>query len=111
MSKIVSKIVKSCLNLDINVKRFLMGREFFTVETIRHLQESVVVYVIPCRNTGRVIEALRDSERNPARPCVTDVELSGQGMDIVFTMVVANRRSCKYQDPTLAVHPRRSGLP
>ena len=64
----VRRIITACRNSGVEIGTVMLDRGFFSADVIRVLEELGVGYLIPCTNTSKVIEAIRDfylGTRNP----------------------------------------------
>ncbi len=93
----VEKALRSVRDAGIGPGLVLLDREFFTVETIRALDRARVGYLMPCRNTGNVVAALREFARN-ARPGVSPVTIEGRN-SAGYHIKIEERKKC--DDPSV----------
>ena len=56
----VDIVLKTMAEMDIKIHLVLLDREFFSVDAISRLQENNVKFLMPCKNTGNVVAALRE---------------------------------------------------
>ena len=56
----VDIVLKTMAEMDIKIHQVLLDREFFSVDAISRLQENNVKFLMPCKNTGNVVAALRE---------------------------------------------------
>ena len=56
----VDIVLKTMTDMDIKIHLVLLDREFFSVDAIGRLHENNVKFLMPCKNTGNVVAALRE---------------------------------------------------
>ena len=90
--RMVRSLIDQCMQDGIVIKLCLFDREFFSVRTISALNELGVPYLMPCRNSPRVVETFnrfdQDDPPKDAIPCI----LEGADGTAPYNMVVAARR-------------------
>ena len=75
----------------------LFDREFFSVDAISRLQENDVKYLMPCRNTPNVVEALRDFVQGKWEKISTNVIENNLG-SVEYIMIITERKNTKDSD-------------
>ena len=53
-------VLKTMAGMNVTIHPVLLDREFFTVDTIGRLQENNTKFLMPCKNTGSAVAALRE---------------------------------------------------
>ena len=53
-------LLESVRNAGVKVRLVMLDREFFSVDVITLLQKHDIPFLIPCKNTGNVVSALRE---------------------------------------------------
>ena len=93
----VDTVLKTMERMDVGMHLALFDREFFSVDTISRLQENGVKYLMPCRNTPNVVEALRDFAQGKREKISTNVIENNRG-SIEYTMIITERKNAKGSD-------------
>ena len=60
MPDYVDIVLKTMAEMDIKIHLVLLDREFFSGDATSMLQENNVKFLMPCKNTGNVVAALRE---------------------------------------------------
>ena len=61
-------LLESVRGAGVETRLILLDREFFSIEAIRLLQGCGMPFLVPCRNTGNVVAALREFEQKRRAP-------------------------------------------
>jgi len=87
----VGLILDSLEGAGVTARLLLPGREFFSVEAVAELQRRDAGFLMPCRNTGNVVAALRESDRK-RRPAASGNLLEGSAGSVRYDMLITGRR-------------------
>jgi len=87
----VGLILDSLEGAGVRTRLLLLDREFFSVEAVAELQSRDAGFLVPCRNTGNVVAALRESGRK-RRPAVSGNVLEGSAGSVRYDMLITGRR-------------------
>ena len=98
MSDFVRKIVNLARQAGADIKMVLLDREFFATNVMRTLDGMGVGYLIPCRNTDAVVDAL-DEFAAGRREAASELDITNSdGASFTYTMLITERRRRK-KDP------------
>ena len=86
----VDAIMQICLKLGIKIRLTLLDREFFTVGTISLLDRLGIGYLMPCRNTKGVVDAL-DEFHKFKRSGTSECRIANKEESAPYTMIIARR--------------------
>ena len=87
-------LLESVRDLGVKVKMLLLDREFFSVNSIGLLQKHGVPFLVPCRNTGNVVAALREFAQG-RRGNISDNIIEGNDGSVAYHMVITKRKKIK----------------
>ena len=93
----VDVVLKTMAGMGIGMHLALLDREFFSVDAISRLQENSVKYLMPCRNTPNVVDALRDFAQGKREKISTNVIENNLG-SVEYTMIITERKNAKDSD-------------
>ena len=88
----VRALIDQCMKDGIIIKLCLFDREFFSVQTVSALNELDVPYLMPCRNSPRVVETLNRFGDGPLPRDAVPCRLEGADGIAPYNMVMAVRR-------------------
>lgn len=97
-AEFVRKIVRECDRQGVRVRCFLMDREFFSVSVLEAMDEKKQKYLVPCRNTYNVVEALNEFDRG-VREGTSEATLENAGSSVKYVMITVNRTARRNRDP------------
>ena len=86
----VDDIVQICLKLGVKIELLLLDREFFTAGTISLLNQLDIGYLMPCRNTKGVVDAL-DEFHGFERSGISECRITSKEETATYTMIIARR--------------------
>ena len=90
-SDFVGMLLAKVRNLGVKIGTVMADREFFSVDVIKRFEEMNVTYLIPCRNTSVVKEALDEfSDKNRDR--VSKLWLTSTTDKVQYTVIITKRR-------------------
>lgn len=92
--KHTGRLVDCMGNLGLDVKMVLLDREFFSVDAIAELARRDVGFLMPCRNTGSVVAALREFA-DGRRGRASDQILENTSGSAPYTMLIERRKKSK----------------
>ncbi len=93
----VDAVLKTMAGMGIRIRLALLDREFFSVDTISRLRANGVRYLMPCRNTPNVVEALQDFAQGKRERISTNVIENNQG-SVEYSMIITERKNAKDPD-------------
>ena len=96
----VDAIMRICLKLGIKIRLALLDREFFTVGTISVLDRWGIGYLMPCRNTKGVVDAL-DEFHKFNRSGISECRITNKEESAMYTMIIARRTRAMEKIPSL----------
>ena len=96
----VDRIMQICQKYGIKIRLVLLDREFFTVGTISVLDRWDVGYLMPCRNTKGVADALEEFHKFK-RPGISEYRIANKEESAPYTMIIARRTNAMKKIPNL----------
>ena len=96
----VPELIHICGRVGVEIGFVMMDREFFNTRVIRYLNENGIRFLIPCRNTDTVVDALGQYSRR-SRHRVSELEIGegGGGCTATYWAVITERRRRKKHAP------------
>ena len=96
----VDAIMQICLKFEIKIRLALLDREFFTVGTILVLDRLGIGYLMPCRNTKGVVDAL-DEFHKFERSGISECRIANEEESAPYTMIIVRRTRAMEKIPSL----------
>ena len=96
----VEDIMQICLKYGIKIRLALFDREFFTTGTISLMNRLDIGYLMPCRNTKGVVDAL-DEFHEFKRSGKSEYRISNKEESAPYTMIIARRTRAMEKIPNL----------
>ena len=93
----VDIVLKTMTKMDIKIRLVLLDREFFSVDAIEMLQENDVKFLMPCRNTGNVVAALREFEQG-RRGKISENVIENNWNSVAYYIMITDRKNAKDSD-------------
>ena len=93
----VDVVLKIMAEMGIVMHLVLLDREFFSVDTINRLQENNIKFLMPCRNTGNVVAALREFAQGK-RVKISGNVIENNWNSAAYSMMITDRKSAKDSD-------------
>ena len=93
----VDVVLKTMAEMDIKIHMVLLDREFFSVDTIGRLQENNVKFLMPCKNTGNVVAALREFAQKKREKISRNV-IENNRDSATYSMMITDRKGAKDSD-------------
>ena len=93
----VDIVLKTMAEMDIKIHLVLLDREFFSVDAISRLQENNVKFLMPCKNTGNVVAALREFAQKKREKISGNVIENNRGSATYYIMIT-DRKNAKDSD-------------
>ena len=90
----VGQILAGCIRQGVRIRLILLDREFFTVDTLRALNDLSLDCSMPCSNRPGVVSAIRKFAGGRRR-AVSENRLSRNGGSVSYTLVIDERRRRK----------------
>ena len=91
MSDFVHRLVDLALQAGTDIRLVLLDREFFTTDVMKTLGDMTVRYIMPCRNTGTVVDALDEFAAGRrgriSESCITNADR----VSVTYTMIITER--------------------
>ena len=88
-------LIAVCRSVDCNIRAVLLDCEFFSTRVFEALGKMSVGYLVPCRNTDVVVDAISEfaAGRRPVASelCITNAD----GVSVRYTMIIAEHREKK----------------
>ena len=97
----VRSLVEDCRRAGANVRAALLDREFFSADVFAAFDEMDTGYIVPCKNTDVVVDALDDFAAG-RRPAVSEMYITNaDGVSVRYTMIITERKkkSLKGRNP------------
>ena len=95
----VDIVLKTMAEMDINIHQVLLDREFFSVDAISRLQENNVKFLMPCKNTGNVVAALREFAQKKREKISRNVIENNRGSATYYIMITDRKNAKDSDDP------------
>ena len=108
-AEFVRKITQICRRQNIKIRCFLMDREFFSAYVLNNMNSDNQRYVVPCKNTYNVVDALNEFDRR-IRDGTSNVTLEGKDVSVKYVMVIEKRTSRKDKSPDAEAKERYIGF-
>ena len=96
----VKDILQICQKYGIKIRVVLFDREFFTTGTISLMNQLDIGYLMPCRNTKGVVDAL-DEFHEFKRSGKSEYRISNEEESAPYTMIIARRTRAMKKIPNL----------
>ena len=93
----VDIVLKTMAEMDIKIHLVLLDREFFSVDAIGRLQDNNVKFLMPCKNTGNVVAALREFAQKKREKISRNVIENNRG-SATYSMMITDRKNAKDSD-------------
>ena len=90
-------VLKTMAEMDIKIHLVLLDREFFSVDATSRLQENNVKFLMPCKNTGNVVAALREFAQKKREKISGNVIENNRGSATYYIMIT-DRKNAKDSD-------------
>ena len=94
LADFVRKIIDSARNAGASLGIVMMDREFFSSEVIKTLDVMGISYLMPCRNTSAVVDAIDEFEKK-RRDTRSSCVITGTGQPVPYNMIIAKRKKKK----------------
>ena len=95
----VDIVLKTMAEMDIKIHQVLLDREFFSVDAISRLQENNVKFLMPCKNTGNVVAALREFAQKKREKISRNVIENNRGSATYYIMITDRKNAKDSDDP------------
>ena len=99
-----------------NIRAVLLDREFFSTRVFEALEKMGVGYLVPCKNTDIVVDAIAEFAAGK-RPAVSEMCITyAYGVSVRYTIIITERRKKKKKsgkensDEGGGILPRRKSL-
>ena len=93
-SDFVRKIVDSAQQAGASIGTVMMDREFFASSVMRTLEDADMKYVVPCKNTDIVVDAIAEFATKK-RNRISKLEITGTGGTVSYTIIITERTKIK----------------
>ena len=93
----VDIVLKTMAEMDIKIHLVLLDREFFSVDAIGRLQDNNVKFLMPCKNTGNVVAALREFAQGK-REKISGNVIENNWNSAAYSMMITDRKNAKDSD-------------
>ena len=93
----VDIVLKTLTKMGIRIRLALFDREFFSVDTISKLQENNIKFLMPCKNTGNVVAALREFAQG-RRGKISENVIENNWHSVAYHIMISDRKNVKNSD-------------
>ena len=90
----VRKIIRSARRTGADIGTVMLDREFFSSRVMSALNDMKVNYLMPCKNTDTVVDAIAEFAKR-RRGRVSESAVSGTGGTTPYTMIITKRKRRK----------------
>ncbi len=108
----VRKIIGSARDVGACIGMAMLDREFFTADVMGTLGDMGIKYLIPCKNTDTVVDAIAEFATGRRGRVSKSVIVGGDGREVSYTMTITERKKRKKRkdDDELLPHEKYIGF-
>ena len=89
----VRQLIHICRGHGVRIGVVMADREFFAAGVLRVFEDEGLRYLVPCRNTGAVVDALNDFAGHAGFFPVRDMTISDGGNEVGYTGKIVRRKN------------------